>query len=294
MERIEMSQEERDWLEWLKRARDKKLTQREAAEKMGVSERWVRRLLNRMKDEGDRVVVHGLRGQPSNRKLGEATRKRALKALQHPDWHDFGPAFAAEQLKKQHRNEVGKETLRKWMIEAGLWKPRRQKVAEAHCWRPRRSGFGELVQWDTSEHDWLEGRGPVRYLVRLIDDTTSWSWGRFVEHDATAFNMAVLWEYLEKNGRMVEVYTDRDSMFTTPLRKGETDDQRREADRLTQLGCALRELGIGSILAYSPQAKGRIERSFRTAQDRLVKQLRLAKVKPWIGPTGFWKRNTVE
>src|ERR1019366_4308478 len=119
------------------------------------------------------------------------------------------------------------------------------------------------------------GRGPVRYLVRMIDDATSWSWGRFVERDATPHNMGVLWEYLEKNGRMVDVYTDRDSMFTVPPRDGESKDKQRAADRLTQLGRALRELGIGSILAYSPQAKGRIERSFLTAQDRLVKHLRL-------------------
>jgi hypothetical protein len=135
------------------------------------------------------------------------------------------------------------------------------------------------VQWDTSEHDWLEGRGPVRYLVRLIDDATSWSWGRFVERDSTPFNMAVLWEYLEKNGRMVDVYTDRDSMFAVAPRQGETEQQRVSQDRLTQLGRSLRELGIGWIAAYSPEAKGRIERSFLTAQDRLVKQLRLAKVR---------------
>jgi hypothetical protein len=164
------------------------------------------------------------------------------------------------------------------MIEAGMWKSKPQRLREAHTWRPRRSGFGELVQWDTSEHDWLEGRGPVRYLVRMIDDATSWSWGRFVEGDTTCHNMGVLWEYLEKNGRMVDVYTDRDSMFTVRPQPGESEEKRREADRLTQLGRALRELGIGSILAYSPQAKGRIERSFLTAQDRLIKQLRLAKI----------------
>ena len=106
-----------------------------------------------------------------------------------PDWHDFGPTFAAEQLGKRHQIQVGKETLRGWMIEAGLWKPKSRRVQEVHSWRPRRSGFGELVQWDTSEHDWLEGRGPVRYLVRMIDDATSWSWGRFVERDATPQNM---------------------------------------------------------------------------------------------------------
>jgi hypothetical protein len=171
-----------------------------------------------------------------------------------------------------------KETLRGWMIEAGVWTNKVQRIEDVHVWRPRRTGFGELVQWDTSDHDWLEGRGPVRYLVRMIDDATSWSWGRFVQSDATPQNMGVLWEYLEKNGRMVDVYTDRDSMFTVRPRAGESKEQQRQADRLTQLGRAMRELGIGSILAYSPQAKGRIERSFRTAQDRLVKHLRLAKI----------------
>ena len=278
MERIAMSQEERDKLEWLKRARDKGISQREAASKIGVSDRWVRKLLKRMKKQGDRVVVHGLRGRASNRKITAKVQVRALEILQQPDWHDFGPTFASEQLAKWHGIELSDETLRRWMIEAGLWKSRAHKLEPVHCWRPRRSAFGELVQWDTSEHDWLEGRGPVRYLVRLIDDATSWSWGRFVERDATPQNMGVLWEYLEKNGRMVDVYTDRDSMFTVTPHTGESEQQRVAADRLTQLGRSLRELGIGWIAAYSPQAKGRIERSFLTAQDRLVKQLRLAKI----------------
>src|ERR1700716_768897 len=176
------------------------------------------------------------------------------------------------------------------MIEAGMWKSRSRGQGEVHGWRLRRSGFGELVQWDTSYHDWLEGRGPVRYLVRMIDDATSWSWGRFVERDATPQNMGVLWEYLEKNGRMVDVYTDRDSMFTVPPRDGESKDQQREADRLTQLGRALRELGIGSILALSPPAKSRVGRSIRTAQDRVVKQLRLAKVRSLQGADAFLEK----
>jgi transposase len=278
MERIAMGQEERDELHWLKKAKEGASTQREVAQKIGVSDRWVRELLKHMAKQGDAVVVHGLRGRPSNRQLPAKTQRQALAILKQPEWHDFGPTFAAEQLGKRHQIQVGKETLRKWMIEAGMWQSKPQRLVEVHAWRPRRSGFGELVQWDTSEHDWLEGRGPVRYLVRMIDDATSWSWGRFVESDATPQNMGVLWEYLEKNGRMVDVYTDRDSMFTVPPLPGESEEQRREADRLTQLGRALRELGIGSILAYSPQAKGRIERSFLTAQDRLVKHLRLAKV----------------
>jgi transposase len=278
MERIAMSQGERDALDCLKRVQDGSMTQRKAAEMMGVSDRWVRKLLKSMAKRGDAVVVHGLRGRPSNRKLPVATRQQALTVLKQPEWHDFGPTFAAEQLAKHHQIQVGKETLRRWMIDAGMWKSRSAGRMEVHQWRPRRSGFGELIQWDTSEHDWLEGRGAVRYLVRMIDDATSWSWGRFVESDATPQNMGVLWEYLEKNGRMVDVYTDRDSMFAVSPRTGESRQQQREADRLTQLGRALRELGIGSILAYSPQAKGRIERSFLTAQDRLVKHLRLAKV----------------
>ncbi len=273
-----MSQAERDDWHWLKRVEAGGMTQREAAEKMGVTPRWVRQLVQRMKKQGDAVVVHGLRGRSSNRRLSDQTRRQALTILKTPDWHDFGPTFAAEQLAKRHQIHVGKETLRGWMIDAGLWKSKTQTIQDVHVWRPRRTGFGELVQWDTSDHDWLEGRGPVRYLVRMIDDATSWSWGRFVESDATPQNMGVLWEYLEKNGRMVDVYTDRDSMFTVAPRPGESKQQQRAADRLTQLGRAMRELGIGSILAYSPQAKGRIERSFRTAQDRLVKHLRLAGV----------------
>jgi transposase len=279
MERIAMSQEERDWLEWLKRTKDGLVTQRQAAEKMGVTERWVRRLLVRMEEVGDQVVLHGLRGRASNRRIAETWQAQALEILKQPAWHDFGPTFASEQLKKRHQIAVSKETVRKWMIEAGLWESQSRKVKKVHCWRPRRSGYGELVQWDTSNHDWLEGRGEaVRYLVRLIDDATSRSWGRFVQHDGTRENMGVLWEYVERNGRMVDVYTDRAAMFTVTPRAGESEEARRKADRLTQMGRALREMGIGWIPAYSPQAKGRVERSFGTDQDRLVKELRLAKV----------------
>jgi hypothetical protein len=276
MERIAMSQEERDKLEWLKRAKDKVVSQRKAAQNMGVSDRWVRKLLRRMKTEGDEVVVHGLRGRASNRKIAASVQTQAIHVLKQPEWHDFGPTFAREQLAKRHHIQVSDETLRGWMIGAGLWQSRSRKLEAVHCWRPRRSAFGELVQWDTSTHDWLEGRGPVRYLVRLIDDATSWSWGRFVERDATPFNMAVLWEYLEKNGRMVEVYTDRHAMFQVTPRAGESHAERVAADRLTQIGRGLRELGIRWIAAQSPNAKGRVERSFGTDQDRLVKHLRLA------------------
>jgi len=286
-----MNQKEREWLDWLKRTRDGMMTQKQAAAKMKVTERWVRELLARMKEEGDRAVVHGLRGRPSNRRIAGEIQAKAMKVLAEPDWHDFGPTFASQQLAKRHQIQVSKETVRAWMIEGGLWNSRPRKMKEIHCWRPRRSGYGELVQWDTSDHDWLEGRGErVRYLVRMIDDATSRSWGRFVPHDGTRENMGVLWEYVERNGRMMDVYTDRDSMFAVPPRPGEKEEQRRQADRLTQIGRALRELGIGWIAAYSPQAKGRVERSFGTDQDRLVKELRLAKVKTMHVANEFLER----
>lgn len=279
MERFEMGQEELDKLNWLKRARDGVITQRKAAEKIGVTDRWVRELLVRLEEQGDIAVIHGLRGKVSNRRLAEETRQRAMEFLKQPEWYDFGPTFASEQLGKRHDIHVSKETVRGWMIEGGLWKSHSRKLKAAHPWRPRRGGYGELTQWDTSDHDWLEGRGEaVRYLVRLIDDATSRSWGRFVQHDGTRENMGVLWEYIEKYGRMVDTYTDRASMFTVARRAKETEAQRRQEDRLTQIGRALRELGIGWIAAYSPQAKGRVERSFETDQDRLIKCLRLAKV----------------
>ena len=121
MERIEMNQEERDWLDWLKRAKDGVVTQRMAAEKMGVTERWVRALLVKMKTTGDAVVLHGLRGRESNRRIEEGIKEQAMKILKLPDWHDFGPTFASQQLSKRHRIGVSKETLRKWMIADGLW-----------------------------------------------------------------------------------------------------------------------------------------------------------------------------
>ena len=274
-----MNQEERDWLEWLKRVQDGVVTQQQAAARMGVSDRWVRELLLRMKTDGDTVVVHGLRGRSSNRRIDEQTQARVVELLKQPEWYDFGPTFASQQLAKRHGIDVSKETVRGWMVAAGLWRVQSRKLGEKHFWRPRRSGYGELVQWDTSTHDWLEGRGDVRYLVRWIDDATSRSGGRFVLHDGTRENMGVLWQYVGCNGRMVDLYTDRAGIFTVAPRAKESAQERQAADRLTQFGRGLRELGIGWIAAYSPQAKGRVERSFGTDQDRLVKHLRLAKVK---------------
>jgi DNA-binding Lrp family transcriptional regulator len=275
-ERIEMSQEERDRLHCLKLARDKRITQRQAAERMGVTERWVRQLLRKLKRKGDRAVVHGLRGKPSNHKIADAVRGRAVKLI-GSEYPDFGPTLAAEYLAEQHGIIVGKETVRQWMIEAQLRRPKRAKISEVHVWRPRRECFGELVQWDTSEHEWLEGRGPKLYLVAMIDDATSRALARFVEHDTTAENMRLLWLWLEQYGRPLEYYTDKASLFHVNARL-HYNKHLEATPALTQMGRALRELGIGWIPAHSAQAKGRIERFFETAQDRLVKGLRKAGV----------------
>ena len=273
-----MSQPERDRLHWLKQAEGKQITQAKAAERMGVSERWVRELLRRKKNEGDGVVVHRLRGRPSNRKVPERMRSRVLRLIER-EYRDFGPTLIAEYLESEHGLRVGKETVRKWMIGAGVWKPKRARVGQVHSWRARRESRGELVQWDTSVHAWLEERGPARmYLVGMIDDATNRLHARFVQTDDTEQNLRVLWSYLERYGRPQAVYTDKAGMFQPTLARGwKSDDPEPKTE--TQIGRALRELGIEWIAAHSPQAKGRVERCFGTLQDRLVKALRKAKVR---------------
>ena len=167
-----LSRGDRDRLRVLHEVRRGHITQGEAGRQLGVSARWVRKLLGRVGKEGDAGVVHRLRGQPSNRKIADRERQQAVKLVQ-ARYRDFGPTLAAEYWAEKHGVEVSKETLRQWLMEAGVWKARRRRVEEAHLWRARRSCWGELVQWDTSEHDWLEGRGPKLYLVAMIDDATS-------------------------------------------------------------------------------------------------------------------------
>jgi len=145
-------------------------------------------------------------------------------------------------------------------------------VEQVHVWRARRARYGELVQWDTSEHDWLEGRGEQLYLIAMIDDATSDLSARFVRHDSTEENLRQLRSYVEQHGRPISVYTDKASLFQVTPRAIHHRDAPEE--QLTQIGRALKELHIEWIAAHSPQAKGRIERAFETAQDRLVKGLR--------------------
>src|SRR5207342_992065 len=225
----------------------------------------VRRLLAKLREVGDKAVLHGLRGR-SNRRIKEQDKGKAVEILSRDVYKGFGPTLAAEYLAKKHNMKVSKETVRKWMREAGLWRARKQRVEKVHMWRERRERFGELVQWDTSEHDWLEGRGEKIYLIKMIDDATSRLFARFVRHDSTVENMAVLEQYLRRYGRPLEFYTDKASIFLTTPKKNHAP--RVEPPPPTQIGRALSELGVGWIAAHSPQAKGRVERSFQTAQDR--------------------------
>jgi transposase InsO family protein len=276
-----MTQADRDRLVALKKAKKRLITQREAAEELGISVRHVKRLLSALKKHGDRAVVHGLRGRASNRRIEEEIQSEAVQILSAPVYAGFGPTLAAEYLANKHRIAVSKETARKWMMRAKLWRGKKAKVKQVHTWRPRRSRFGELVQWDTSEHDWLEGRGERLYLIAMIDDATSRLFARFVRHDSTEENMRLLWSYLEKFGRPVSFYTDKASHFqATEKRKRDEPGVEKDAVEMppTQIGRALRELGITWIAAHSPQAKGRVERNFGTAQDRLVKGMRVAGV----------------
>jgi len=278
-----MTQRDRDRLVALKKAKKGLITQRQAAEELGQSERHIRRLLAELSAEGDLAVVHQLRGRPSNRKLDEKIKNEAIKILSRPVYSGFGPTLAAEYLADQHDIQVGRETVRNWMIEGKLWRAKRQRIEKIRQWRERRSRFGELVQWDTSEHAWLEDRGPKLYLISMIDDATSRIHARFVLHDSTEQNMRLLWSYLEQNGRPLSFYTDKASLFQSApkIARDMKSLPRDEREPLppTQIGRALRELDIVWIPAHSPQAKGRIERSFQTAQDRLVKGLRVAKAR---------------
>jgi transposase len=247
-----MTQADRDRLVALKKAAKGLITRGQAALELKISERQVYRLLAVMEKDGDEVVMHRLRGRPSNRRLSEELERKTMAIVSDSKLHDYGPTLASHYVAKKHGIAVSKETMRKWMIRAGIRGVRRQRVTEIHQWRARRERFGELVQWDTSEHEWLEGRGEKIYLITMIDDATSRLWARFVRHDSTEENMVVLRQYLERNGRPLEFYTDKASLFQTALKKNHVAEEPLPP---TQIGRALQELGIGWIAAHSPQAK---------------------------------------
>jgi hypothetical protein len=268
-----MSEAERDRLRVLHEVKKGHLKQVEAAEQLRMSERGFRKLWKRFGRNGDGAVVHGLRGRSSNRRIQEETAAQAVEAVKR-NYSDFGPTLATEYLSKDLDMKISRETLRKLLIRDGHWKAKTRKLRQVHVWRPRRSCHGELVQWDTSTHAWLEERGSARmYLIALIDDATSTLFARFVPADSTEHHMRVLWAYLKLRGRPQAVYTDKAGLFQPTLAPGWKSEEPGPKNE-TQLGRAFRELGIEWIAAHSPQAKGRIERCFGTLQDRLVKGLR--------------------
>ena len=271
-----LTQRDRDVLKVLHEVRRGHITQREGAAQLKLTARWIRNLAERIEAQGDRAIIHGLRGQPSPHKIAEKIEQRAIRIIGQ-EYADFGPSLAGEYLAQDHQIRVSRETVRQWMLRAGLWKRRKRRLEPVHVWRARRGCFGELVQWDTSDHDWLEGRGERLSLIAMIDDATSRALARFAPQDSTAENMRLLWSWLEKHGRFLDGYTDRAGLFQTS-RPHQRDEERDGPLPETQIGRALRELAIGWIPALSPQAKGRIERFFGTAQDRLVKGMRLRKV----------------
>jgi hypothetical protein len=263
-----------------------RLRQVEAARRLRLCERQVRRILVRYRVQGDAGLVHRGRGRPSNRRLPEALRRRVMGRVVR-QYRDFGPTFAAEKLQEREGLVVSRETLRGWMISEGLWTPRRP-AKEVHLWRPRRPSFGELVQMDTSEHAWFEGRPPGRepVLVSMIDDATGRQVKRFFPSDTTEANLQVLGLWLRRHGRPLALYADRDSIFQVN-RPPSAEEALQGRQAVTQFGRALRDLGIAYIPAGSPQAKGRVERSFQTDQDRLVKELRLRGISTLAGANAY-------
>lgn len=272
-ERITLNQRERDRLRVLNEIRQRHITQREAAQRLKISDRHIRRLLLAVAQRGDRAVVHGLRGRASNRKIGPRWELKIMSRVRQR-YADFGPTLAAEHL-AQEGLSVSRETLRKWMVRASLWRPRAQRVKTIHVWRERRACFGELVMQDSSPFPWLEERGPACQLIAVIDDATNRFYARFAAHDTTEENLRTFGEWLRRYGRPVAHYTDKNSIFRTSAPAPLGAQLRGEKAR-SHFGRALRELGIEWIAAHSPQAKGRIERLFATLQDRLVKEMRLA------------------
>ena len=263
---LRMSQKERDRLKVIEQLDKGLIGQQQAASWLGLSVRQVRRTLRRYQRQGDRGLLHQGRSKPSNRRLDPATVERA-KELLRTRYRDFGPTLAAEHLADDDGLAASRETVRGWMIQQGLWGGQRKKRPHRHR-RPRRACLGELVQMDTSSHDWLEGRGEPCVLITMIDDATGRKLLRFFPSDSTVTNMSLIKLWIERHGRPVALYTDWASHFKQISLAGAKASQ-------TQIERALGELDIRLIAAHSPQAKGRVERSHGTDQDRLVKEMRL-------------------
>jgi len=272
METIEMSVRERRRMTFMTRVVGGALKLYTAAEMMRVSYRQAKRILRRYRQEGDFGLVHKGRGQRSNRRRPDAEQKRAV-ALYNAKYPDFGPLLASEHLATDHRLVVDHETLRRWLVSAGSWKPQHKREAHRAA-RERRPRRGDLVQIDGSEHDWFEGRGPRAVLMVMIDDATNTTLARFYPAEDTSAAYDIFDRYVRLYGLLAALYPDRDSIYIC-TREANLEEELTDLGPETQFARAMRELGVDLIPAYSPQAKGRVERRHGLFQDRLVKEMRL-------------------
>lgn len=272
METIEMSARERRRMGLMARVKDGWLKLCVAAEMLQVSYRQAKRIFRRYGQEGDAGLVHKGRGRCSNHSRPAGERTRAV-ALYQKRYTGFGPLLASEHLAEDHGMVVNHETLRQWLLAAGCWEPRRKRKGHRAA-RERRPRRGDLVQIDGSEHDWFEGRGVRTVLMVMIDDATNTTLARFYPAEDTAAAYDLFECYVSLYGLPAALYPDRDSIYVC-TREASLEEELANVGPETQFARAMRELGVDLIPAYSPQAKGRVERRHGLFQDRLVKEMRL-------------------
>ena len=273
---IKMSQKELSRVHIIRKVIDSSLKQKEAAEKLSLSERQIRRLKERVRIEGDKGLTHRLRGKVSNRRIDDKQWQKILN-LCRTVYRGFGPTFACEKLLEREKIKISDETLRKRLLVEGLWVKQR-KARKYRKWRERKQYAGEMVQLDGSHHPWFESRGDKCVLMGYIDDATGNKSGQFYKYEGTLPAFAGLKHYIKQNGIPLSVYVDRHSTYKGGG-KQTIDEELNDRFSLSQFERACGELDIKVIHANSAPAKGRIERSFKTDQDRLVKEMRLAGIK---------------
>ncbi len=273
---IMASQRELKRLHIVRKVLDKELKQVEAKDVLNLSDRQIRRIVKAVRREGDKGIVHKSRGKPSNTAIPKRIKARTI-SLYKEKYKGFGPTFANEKLFEIDKIEIGTQTLRNWLIAEGEWKLNRNHK-EHRQWRERKQCFGEMVQMDGSHHDWLEGRGPKLVLMGYIDDAAGKTFGRFYDYEGTMPAMDSFKKYIEKNGIPNSVYLDKHTTYKSNGKQTK-EDELNNRKPLSQFERACEELGVDVIHADSPQAKGRIERLFKTFQDRLIKEMRLREIK---------------
>jgi len=273
---LTMSQRELKRLYVIRKAIDKRLKQREAAALLELSERQIRRLAKRVREESDKGIIHRSRGRQSHRAIAESIKNKVLR-LCRTIYTGFSPTFASEKLFERNKIKVSRETLRQWFITKGL--PYEKRKARPHRkWRLRKAYCGEMIQMDGSHHDWFEARGPKCVLIGYIDDASSRVYARFYEYEGTMPAMDSFKRYILKYGLPQSVYLDCHSTYKS-TKKQTIEDELLNRQSLSQFGRALEELGVNLIHAQSAPAKGRVERLFKTFQDRLIKEMRLKGLK---------------